>query len=606
MNTATLALALVPLVVFGQDTNCPAYPQAERTELNRSIELDQLAAQYSANVRKSKASRIANAVARVNFIDNRIFDKMDQDRVVSAGPGSDAEFLRRASVHLTGRIPTADKVKSFLADSSADKRAKVIEELLGSSAYDDQWTLFFSNRFQVTSGYYNYIGLQGRNLFHQFLRDFITRDRSYKDVVTEMLTASGDADANGPANFLIRAWQDGDPIQDTWDTATDRVTTRILGFKSECVSCHDGRNHLEQINLYMSQRKRTDFWGMSAFFSRTTYQRLNVDGFGQRAKFFLVNRPTGSYSSSVDPNNPGPRPTRNGGPYAPKWILSDEGAKSNEFREDFARILTADRQFARATVNYLWAAMFNYGLVDPADGWDLARIDPSKPPKDWPVQLLHAELLDQLADYFIANNYSVKSVLRLLANSSAYQLSSKYEGQWRPEFVRYFAKHQPRRLAAEEMWDAIAIATETQTPMEVFGFDQPLFYANQLPDPTEPRSHGAVVNFMNLFGRGDWWTVGRNSDPSLLQLLYTMNDSQVVLRTFASRSDATPNRVARVAAMAVSDEEAIQELFLSTLSRRASTEELAAVLARKKGSRLDWMSDLQWALLNKLDFIFNY
>jgi hypothetical protein len=606
MKHPTLAIALIPILATAQDTNCPSYPQSERTELQRSIELDQLAAHYAASVRKSKAGRIANAVVRSNFIDNRIFDKMDQDRVLSAGPSGDAEFLRRVSVHLTGRIPSSEKVKAFLADTATEKRARLIEELLASPAYNDQWTLFFSNRFQVTSGYYNYIGLQGRNLFHKFLRDFVTRDRSYKDVVTEMLTASGDADANGPANFLIRAWQDGDPIQDTWDTATDRMTTRILGLKTECISCHDGRNHLEQINVFMTQRRRSEFYGMSAFFSRTTYQRLNVDGFGQRARFFLVDRPAGAYSSAVDPNNPGPRPTRTGGPYTPKWMLSGETPQSNEWRGDLARILTSDRQFARATVNYLWAALFNYGLVDPADGWDLARLDPAKPPQGWPAQLLHPELLDELADHFIANNYSVKALLRLMANSSAYQLSSRYDGQWRPEFTRYFAKHQPRRLAAEEMWDAISSATDTQTPMTVFGFDEPLYYANQLPDPTEPRSHGSVVNFMNLFGRGDWWTVGRNSDPSLLQLLYTMNDSQVVLRTFASRADATPNRVARVAAMPVSDEEAIQELFLSTLSRRANSEELAAVMARKKGARIDWMADLQWALLNKLDFIFNY
>ena len=471
-----LVFALVPALALSQDTNCPAYPQAERTELNRSIELDQLAFQYAANVRKMKAGRIANASARVNFIDNRIFDKMDQDRVVAAPASGDSEFLRRVSVHLSGRIPTVERAKNFLADASPDKRAKLIEELLTSTAYNDQWTLFFSNRFQVTSGYYSYIGLQGRNLFHKFLRDFITRDRSYKDVVTEMLTASGDADANGPANFLVRAWQDGDPLQDTWDTATDRVTTRILGIKTECVSCHDGRNHLEQINVYMAQRKRQEFYGMSAFMSRLTYQRLNVDGFGQ--PFPLL------------PGGPSKRarirrrwiPTirvlgrlANGGPYTPKWMFTGETPKSNEWRGDLARILTNDRQFARATVNYLWAAMFNYGLVDPADGWDLARLDPANPPKDWPTQLLHAQLLDELADYFIANNYSVKAVLRQIANSSAYQLSSKYDGQWRPEFVRYFAKHQPRRLAAEEMWDAIGIATDTLTPMTVFGFDDPLY-----------------------------------------------------------------------------------------------------------------------------------
>jgi hypothetical protein len=605
-----LLLAMVwALPAQDQDTNCPRYPQAARTELMETLELDRATQAYQRALRTRASQPRAEAMARANFIDELLFARLDADQVPPAPLSGDDEFARRIAIDLTGRTLDPERLKTFLLrDSRANKRQLLIDELLASPGYIDQWRLFLANRFEVTSGYYNYIGIQGRNLFHQFLRDAVARDRSLREVAAEMLTAGGDADQNGPANFMVRAWQDGDPIQDTWDTAADRVTTRLLGIKTECISCHDGRGHLEQINVHMARRRRQEFWGLSAFFARTQYQRLNVDSFGQRARFVLVDRKTGAYSTDVSITNPGPRPARFGGPYSPSYPFGNGGtAQSDSWREELARILTNDRQFARAQVNFVWAAMFTYGLVDPADGWDLARLDPRNPPAGWPSQLYHPELMERLTDFFIQSDYSLKSLVRLIANSNAYQLSSRYpEGQWRPAYTRYFAKHFPRRLAAEELWDVMGIATDTNAPMDVFGFTQPLLYANELPDPTEPRNNFYVQNFMNLFGRGNWWNIGRDKRPSLLQLLYTMNDSQVVLRSFAVRADAPPNRVARIAASSLSDEDAIREVFLATLSRRATDAEVATVVARRKGPRVDWLSDLQWALLNKLDFIFNY
>ncbi|MBL8230052.1 MAG: DUF1553 domain-containing protein [Bryobacterales bacterium] len=586
------------------DPGCSRYPAAERTETLRQLELERSAWEFAT---RSDKQRVKSAIARNSFIDQQIFTKMEVDGVPSAPLSSDAEFLRRVSIDLTGRIPTPEEAEAFFNDTAPNKRQLLIEKLLASPAYVDQFTLYFGNRFEVTSGYYSYIGLTGRTLFNRFLRDFVQRDRPYNEVVTDMLTAKGDADLVGPANFLSRGWQDGDPIQDTWDTLTDRTTVRLLGFKTECISCHHGRGHLEQINLWLTRQNRDTFWRMSAFFSRMNMTRIGADAFNQRMRFFYTDRENGGYYATVNAGSPGPRPLRSGGPYEPRYITTGEEAKSGAWRQELARMLTNDRQFAKATVNYLWAYMFNYGLVDPPDGWDLARVDPKNPPPaPWTLQVTHPELLEQLADHLIRDNYSIKSVLRLIANSSAYQLSSKYQGTWRNSYTRYFAKHIPRRLAAEELYDALQISTQTETPMFVPGFDQPLMYANQLPDPTEPRSDGAVVEFLNTFGRGDWWNNRRDPSPTILQLLYTMNAGQTVLRTFASRADSPVNRAARLAESKASDEEIIREMFLATLTRYPTTDELSAVMRMKTGTRLDWLSDLQWALLNKLDFIFNY
>jgi hypothetical protein len=147
-------------------------------------------------------------------------------------------------------------------------------------------------------------------------------------------------------------------------------------------------------------------------------------------------------------------------------------------------------------------------------------------------------------------------------------------------------------------------ATRTETPMFVEGFDQPLYYATQLPDPSEPRNDGRITTFLSNFGRGDWWQLPRSSDTNVLQVLYLMNDQMVNFRTFGTRN--VPTQVSRILRSQMSDADAVNELFLATLGRWASADELAAVQRRKTSNYEQWLSDIQWTLINKVDFIFNY
>ena len=615
-NWGILLLSVFGTAVFAADPNCPAYPGSDRDTFRLTSERDtayQAFSQQAAAKRKAsgvtQAARTGSAIERKNLIDDYILGRMDADGVTPAPLSEDSDFVRRVYLDLTGRIPTIDQAERFLGSSDANKRALLIDELLNSPAYVDRWTLFYGNLFEITSRYYNYISVQGRNRFVEYIRDFLRNDRSYADVAREIISSSGDAHTAGPPNFIVRGFQQGDPIQDTWDTLTDRTTVRFLGMKSECVSCHDGRRHLEEINLYLAGRKRTEFWGMSAFFSRTDIQQVTIDAFSRQMRNLITNRSNGAYYSVVSSGNPGPRPLRYGGPYEPKFFLTGEAPKSGEWRAELGRMVTADRQFARAAANYLWAAMFVQGIVDPPEAWDLARIDPKNPPKaPWAIQPSNPELIEALADEFQRTNYSVKSMIRLLANSSAYQLSSKYEGQgqWRPEYERYFAKHSTRRMSAEEVYDAMSIATMTETPMVVEGYDKPVMYANQLPDVTEPRYDGNVRNILTQFGRGDWWQTPRSSKSTILQVLFVMNDASVNYRTFATRDGGRTTRVAEILQSNLNDEDAMRRLYMAALSRWPTDDEVAAIKRAKTGPREQWLSDVEWALLNKLDFLFNH
>jgi hypothetical protein len=291
----------------------------------------------------------------------------------------------------------------------------------------------------------------------------------------------------------------------------------------------------------------------------------------------------------------------------PKYMFNGATPKSDNWRVELGRIVTSDRQFAKAAVNYLWAALFNIGIVDPPDNWDLGRVDPNNPPASLPLQVSNPDLLEALATEFINSGYSVRHMIQLIAQSNTYQLSSQPPDGWKDLYLNTFAKHLSRRLTAEEVYDAVITATATETPMYVEGFPQPVMYAMQLPDPTEPRTNGTVRNFLNQFGRPDWVTQPRNTTSTILQVLFLMNDNQINSRAFASRQDSRSSRVATLLAGSLSTDQMIQQLFLSTIGRPPSDAELQALQRNRPPELLeDWLADVQWALLNKVDFLFNY
>ena len=332
-----------------------------------------------------------------------------------------------------------------------------------------------------------------------------------------------------------------------------------------------------------------------------------TSAYGSSNHLIIEDRPGGGYFTSVPANNPGQRPPRYGGPYQPKYMFTGAAPQSNNWRAELGRTITSDPQFARATVNYLWAALFNEGIVDPPDNWDLLRVDPANPPVGIPMQNTNPALLDALATEFVNSGYSIRRIIRLIVQSNAYQLSSQPPDGWKPLYQSYFSKHLSRRLTAEEVYDAVITATATETPMYVEGFDKPLLYAMQLPDPTEPRTNFTIRNFLSQFGRPDWVTQPRNTTSTILQVLFLMNDYQINARTFASRQDSRSTRVATLLGSNLPQNEMIRQLFLATIGRPPSDAELQALQRnRPAGLFEDWLADVQWALLNKIDFLFNY
>ena len=586
-----------------------------------------------------------------NSVDDFVFNALRSQGIPAAPPTTDAEFLRRVTLDLTGRIPTPNEVVSFLGDSSPDKRKAAVDRLLASPPWADRWAMFFGDLYRNTlrtSQVNRYV--DGRDAFHLYLLESMQQNKPYDQMAREILSASGQASGRSfpesyasfeayrtaqrdynsypvnatPASYIVGGRTTGGPIHDTYDTLTAFMARDFLGITHmDCLLCHDGAGHLDSLSAWGEQATRLEAWGLASFFSRTRLIRPLVpppEGRRRfRARYWIVSdRPRGSYRlNTTTGNRPERLPGANRGValVTPAYLAGGGTPDPGEsYRQALGRLLTADKQFARAIVNYIWKEFFSRGLVDPPDQFDLARLDAANPPaQPWTVQPSHPELLDFLADGFVENGFDLKWLMRRIANSDSYQLSSRYEGTWNPAYGPTFARFQVRRLTAEEIHDALVTSSGVPIGYPVSRTIGAKAFAMQFPDvqfvPIERRrndranSFAAIATqFLNDFFRGDREETPRSGEASIMQALQLMNSPLVVARINESRMRGTLAVV-----LDKPDDVLVQSLYLLVLSRPATPDELAtAVQLISSGDREQNAEDLMWSLYNKVDFIFNY
>jgi len=544
--------------------------------------------------------------AAVNFIDNDLFSAMRQNSVVPAQLASDEEFLRRVTLDLTGQIPDSATVQSFLADTSANKRAKMIDQLLASDAFADRWTMWFGDLVQNVSFASNSREFPGgRNAYYTYIHDSIKSGKAYDQMVREIISGSGDSYTTGQANFIVRQLQPNGPAQDAYDNMAASTGDKFLGMPLLCLSCHNGLGHLDLVNTYLKSHTRYDFWGNAAFFARTRAQRQSADPTNKNIlKYIVSDNAVGAYQLNTDSGNKTPRTPINGqSTVAPLFFFTGETPRPGEpWRDAYGRILTAQPQFARAAVNYLWKEMFGLGIIEPANNIDPNRLDPNNLASGQTLQPTNAALLADLTNEFIADKYDLRAILRTMANSSSYQLSTVYTpGAWNEQWTTYFARHLPHRMMAEEALDAIAKATNVPASYTVNGIGT-LTSAMKLPDTTEPRAN-VYGRFLDEFGRGNRDDQARSNDTSIAQALSLMNDQTIVVsRVHKSTANST---VAKTLASTTDPGTIVDQIFLATLSRKPTSSERVTSIAYLQGGNLQQRAeDLQWTLLNSLEFLF--
>jgi hypothetical protein len=584
----------------------PAEVHAPLFRAPKTTEAGSLTDRVTAGMPKPAASTAR--IPRANFIDKHIFGKIERDGIPHSPPADDREFLRRVTLDLTGRVPTPAEVREFLADKTPAKRARLVDRLVGSDAFVDKWAYFFMDMIRANGKM-----ARGIDLFHGMIKDSLAADRPYDDFVRGIIAASAKSNyVVSSANPIVREHVEGKPGEeidnvsltkvhqlDTHDELAILYGKLFLGINLSCISCHDGKGHLEKVNVYLAGKKRADFFQMAAFMGRTRYVP-HVEKKEAVMGHFMVDDYGPGYNTKGDSML---RIKRFGGSPDPKFILTDETPRKDVMpREELARMLTAHPQFARATVNLFWSRLMGMGIVEPFDEFDLARIDPANLPKGWDLQPTHPELLQELGAWFQKNNYSLHKLFTLICNSNAYQLSARFPGEWSERYTPYYARKFARMLTAEELHDAIATVTDRPGNFKGGrrGTGPTVSMAMQL---SMPRSSGELKSFLQAFGQSNRGTPPRPPSPSPLQPIMMMRSPVVNDRVLAAKD----SRVQRLLDTYKDDDaRVVNELFMATLARDASAAERELAVSAMAKNRVEGAQNVQWALLNLVEFLYNF
>ncbi len=488
----------------------------------------------------------ADERAMAQRVDELLAASWERAGVVPAPLADDATFLRRVTLDLTGLAPTAYQAQSFLLDASPDKRVRLIDELLSSPAHANHLANLWLRMLVPQDA----LGQQRElaRALQTYLRLAIADNRRYDVLVADLLTATGDA-RDAPAVLFYTA---RDLKPEELAAATSRL---FLGVQLDCAQCH---------NHPFDRWQQRDFWGMAAFFARIRRASMQSDA----AVLRLVDSEAGEVY--LPDSNEAVAPAFLGG------ATANASTDPNRRRVLALWIVSRDNPyFARAAVNRVWAQLFGRGLVEPVD--DLSENNPPS----------HPELLAELGAYFVASGYDLRALYRVLANTRAYQLSSRIGPEASPP-PELFAVMALKPLAPEQLFDCLLRATR-----------RPLGYTETGPSSDVLREM-FIARFQSASARPSEFAAG------IPQVLTLMNGGLVHELT----SPGSSGLLEALQAPYLTDAQRIDLLTLSVLTRQPTADERAEWLAYLAGGapteRTQRLADILWAQVNSIEFVFNH
>jgi hypothetical protein len=471
---------------------------------------------------------------------------------------TDGVFIRRASLDITGTLPTAEEVRAFLADPAPGKRARLVDRLLERPEYAAffalKWADLLRNKREGKSE------LQSATYgFFDWIRRRLAQNTPYDRFVRAILAAQGTVETAPPVHWYRKLRENGAFVDDTAQV--------FLGMRLQCAKCH--HHPFEKWSQH-------DYYGFAAFFARVGRKPdILAQRQGRDSEVIYLLR-----SGTVAHPKTGELMPPRGLGGAPLAIPADEDP-----RQRLVDWMADPRNpfFARALVNRYWAHFFGRGIVEPMD--DFRSTNPPSNP----------ELLEALAASFVRSGYDLKGLVRAICTSRVYGLSSVPNATNATD-RQSFARHYPRRMTAEVLLDAITQVTGVATPFEGLPAGT---RAIELPD----ESVGSA--FLDTFGRPKRDTpceCERVSDASLGQSLMLLNSSEVQAKLTGPGS-----RAEQLAKDPRPGARKVDELFWSALGRPASDAESAAALAhlaKHAGNPRVAIEDIIWALINAKEFQF--
>lgn len=480
--------------------------------------------------------------ASFSTIDRLVADKWERMKIFPSPLTDDSSFLRRVRLDLTGLPPTPEEIRVFLSDPlpSKLKRQAKIDELLGSKDYVEHWTNKWSDLLQVNS---KFIGIEGAKAFRNWIREAIDENRPYDVFAREILTAEG-SNKDNPAASYYKILRDPDLMM-------ENTTHLFLAVRFNCNKCHD----------HPFERWTQDqYYELAAYFARTGLRKDPASG-ENKIGGTAVEGAKPLYEEVYDMPEGEITHIRTGQTVAPAFPYDceyDAGQNASR-REQLAAWITAkdNPYFAKSFVNRLWGYLTGMGLIEPLD--DIRAGNPPTNP----------ELLDHLANEFMASGFDVQHVLRLICNSRTYQLSVS-TNQWNQDDGMNYSHAQARRLPAEVLYDAVYHVTGAIS--EIPGVE-PGTRAAALPDVAVQLADG----FLNNLGRPvreSACECERSQDLQLGPVMALVSGPTVGKAISDPKCD-----LPRIAEKQMSEEAMVREIYLRVLSREATDDEVLAVLA---------------------------
>jgi hypothetical protein len=507
-----------------------------------------------------KAGFAWNNPPEANYVDKHTFAKLKMLNILPSDLCTDQEFIRRAYLDVCGVLPTPEETRKFFDSKDAQKRAKLIDELLERPEYADLWTLKWSDVFRSTR---KTVQVKGTFVFQKWMHGHIEKNTPFDQVVHDVIASGGSTFANPPANYY-RIARDPQNLAET-------TAQLFFGIRMQCAKCH---------NHPFERWTQDDYYSLAAFFARVKQRKDTIepgDKTGKEgAEVIYVERAGDITQPRTGKLMP---PKFLGGPVA-------EVAPGKDRREALAKWMTsANNPFLpKSVVNRVWYHLMGKGIVDPVD--DFRDSNPSA----------NDDLLDALAKDFVEHKFDVKFVIRTVMNSRTYQLSAR-TNNFNKDDNKYFSHAVTKLHSAEQLFDALCYVTDV--PEKFAGF--PLGTRSvQLPD-------GEINHpFLKTFGqpaRELACECEREGDSNLAQALQLINGPAV-----NDRLRNATNRIGKLIAAKKTDAEILNELFLVTLTRPPTDSEVSAMLGHVSAQvdkRKAW-EDVHWALINSKEFLFRH
>jgi hypothetical protein len=492
---------------------------------------------------------------------------------------TDAEFIRRASLDITGVIPTASKVKAFLQSSDPEKRAKLVDELLSDSGYGEHAAHTWHDLL-VKRDSDNNKTVKAQDVFVKWMTSSFNANKPWNDMVKAMLVAKGDQATVGETFFILANAENNQPAP---NKIVGTAAALFLGTQLMCSECH--------IHPVTPEWTQQEFWGMAAFFGHTRAEREAAGKKNQNAIAKITDEAIGGAAkgkgkaangkpaTQADGSIPIPDPRNDGkfiGSAKAKVLDGKPVSKSEVTRTTAADWIVSPKNpyFARAAVNRLWASFFATGFINPLDD-----IRPDS-------VATHPEALELLAEEFIASKFDLKHMIRVVARTEAYQRSSKTT-KANEEDKELYSHMTMKVLSPRSMFKSLAIAT-----------------GNQVSVPTDPLP-GEKPAKQDTSAGGLTFFDAREYDENPGEYTYGVPQ---LLRLMNSKLPPACDAFAKTAVKMGSQEKVLEHMYLTALSRNPTPFELQKMgsFVKQQGNAEKGYSAAMWILLNSAEFVNNH